>query len=148
MLTYWPFVNTILVTITSKCQVFGVYVSRSEFVDSNWLSHRLDGDWLFKMSARVKSWPWHKETTCLLSVRNYCAHRQYYSDVITRAMTSQITCVSLFSQPFAQAQIKENIKAPRHFVRGIQWWPVDVSHKGLVTWQIFPFHDVIMIYIK
>ena len=32
-----------------------------------------------------------------------------------RAMASQITNVSIvFTQPFVQAQIKENIKAPRH----------------------------------
>ena len=30
------------------------------------------------------------------------------------AMASQITSLTLFTQPFIQAQIKENIKAPRH----------------------------------
>ena len=37
----------------------------------------------------------------------------HYSDVIMSAIVSQITGVS-FVQPFVQAQIKENIKAPRH----------------------------------
>ena len=62
------------------------------------------------------------------------------------AMTSLITRVSLFTQPFVQAQIKENIKAPRHwpFVRGIHRWPVNSPHKGPVTPKIFPFDDVIM----
>ena len=39
----------------------------------------------------------------------------HYSDVIVGAMTSQITASRLFTQPFIQAQIKENIKAPRHW---------------------------------
>ena len=52
----------------------------------------------------------------------------------------------LFNQPFVQAQIKESSKAPRHwiFVRGIQRWPANLPHTGLVTRNIFPFDDVIM----
>ena len=39
-----------------------------------------------------------------------------YNDIIMSAMASQIWPASpLFSQPFIQAQIKENIKAPRHW---------------------------------
>ena len=41
-----------------------------------------------------------------------CLH---YSDVIINTMASQITSVSIFTQPFVQAQIEENIKAPRHW---------------------------------
>ena len=37
-----------------------------------------------------------------------------YGDVIMGAMASQITS-RLFTQPFIQTQIKENIKAPRHW---------------------------------
>ena len=32
------------------------------------------------------------------------------------AMVTQITSLRLFIQPFIQAQIKENIKAPRHWL--------------------------------
>ena len=51
----------------------------------------------------------------------------------------------LFTQPFMQAQIKENIKAPRHWplwgeFTSDRWIP----HKGLVTRKMFPFDDVIM----
>ena len=52
----------------------------------------------------------------------------------------------VFTQPFIRAQIKENIKAPRHwplweeFTRG-RWIP---PHKGPVTSKMFPFDDVIM----
>ena len=47
----------------------------------------------------------------------------------------------LFTQPFIQAQIKENISAPRH-------WPlssVNFLHKGPVTRKTFPFGDVIIV---
>ena len=52
----------------------------------------------------------------------------------------------LFTQPFFQAQIKENIKASRHwlFVRGIHWWPVNSPHKEPVTQKIFPFDNLMM----
>ena len=53
----------------------------------------------------------------------------------------------LFAQPFVQAQIKENIKFPRHW----PLWgestgrrPVDPPRKGPVTRNMFPFDDVIM----
>ena len=52
----------------------------------------------------------------------------------------------LFTQPFIQTQIKENIKAPRYwpFVRGIHRGPVNSPHKWPVTRKMFPFDDVIM----
>ena len=52
----------------------------------------------------------------------------------------------LFAQPFIRAQIKENIKAPRHrplcgeFTGG----PVNSPHKWPVTRKMLPFDDVIM----
>ena len=44
------------------------------------------------------------------------------------AMASQITAVSVYAQPFAQAHIKENINAPRHWpmwgeFTGDRWIP-------------------------
>ena len=53
----------------------------------------------------------------------------------------------LFTQPVIQAQIKENIKALRHwpFVWGIHRRPVNPPHKGPVTRKMFPFDDVIMV---
>ena len=58
------------------------------------------------------------------------------------AMASQITSLT---QPFIQAQIKENIKSPRQsFVGGIHRWPVNSSHKGQVTRKVFPFDDVVI----
>ena len=71
----------------------------------------------------------------------------YYMDVIMSAMASQITSVSIFSQLFVYVQIKENIKARRHWplCEGIHRWPVDSPHKGPVTRKMFPFDDVIML---
>ena len=40
----------------------------------------------------------------------------HYSDVIMGTIASQITSLTLFTQPFIQTQIKENIKAPRHWL--------------------------------
>ena len=39
----------------------------------------------------------------------------HYNGVIMGAMASQITSLTLFIQPFIQAQIKENFKAPCHW---------------------------------
>ena len=63
-----------------------------------------------------------------------------YSDVIMSAIASR-----LFAQPFVQAQIKENTKAPRHLPlwgESIveQWIPITVP----VTWKMFLFDDVFM----
>ena len=46
----------------------------------------------------------------------------------------------LFAQVLVQAQIKGNIKAPRH----LPLWPVNSPHKGPVTRKMFPFDDVIV----
>ena len=74
---------------------------------------------------------------------------RHCSDVIMGTVATQITsqpASRLFSQPFIQAQIKENTKVPRNwpFVRGIHRWPVNSPHKGPVTRKLFPFDDVIM----
>ena len=55
-----------------------------------------------------------------------CVH-MHYNDVKMSTMASQITS-RLFTQPFIQAQIKENTKAPRHWplwgeFTGDQWIP-------------------------
>ena len=51
----------------------------------------------------------------------------------------------LFTQPSIQAEITENIKAPRHRpLCGNHWWPVNSPHKSPVTRKWFPFDDVIM----
>ena len=39
---------------------------------------------------------------------------KHYNDVITGAMGLKSPASRVFTQPFVQAQTKENIKAPRH----------------------------------
>ena len=53
----------------------------------------------------------------------------------------------LFTQPFIQGvdQRKYQSSASLAFVGGIHRWSVNSTHKGSVTWKIFPFDDVIMV---
>ena len=58
----------------------------------------------------------------------------YHCDVIMSAMASQITSIWVFTRPFIQAQIKENIKALRHWplwgeFTGDRWIPHTKSQK-------------------
>ena len=62
----------------------------------------------------------------------------HYSDGKMSVMASPSPASRLFAQPFVQAQIKENIKFPRHP------WPVDSPHKRPVTRKMLPLDDVIM----
>ena len=66
-----------------------------------------------------------------------------YSDVIISVMASLITGVSLFTQPFVQAQMKKKHQSPASlvFVRAIQRWPVNYPHKGPATRKMFPFDE-------
>ena len=61
-----------------------------------------------------------KKTTMFEIVGKYITtnrkHHTHYSGVIMGTIASEITGVSLVTQPFVQTQIEENIKAPRH------WW--------------------------
>ena len=51
----------------------------------------------------------------------------------------------LFTQLFVQVQIRENIKAPRHWLsEGNSPVTGEFPHKGPVTREIFPFDDVIV----
>ena len=51
---------------------------------------------------------------CFVLIRVYPIFT-HNSDVIMSATTSQITGVSIFAQPFVEAQVKDNIKAPYHW---------------------------------
>ena len=50
----------------------------------------------------------------------------------------------LLSRVFRRWSKKPLSSASLPFVRGIPWWPVNSSHKGPVTRNMFPFDDVIM----
>ena len=67
----------------------------------------------------------------------------HYSDVVMDAMASQITSLTIVYSTFIQAEIKENIKAPRHWPLS---WEVTGDHEflaqGPVTRKRFTFDDV------
>ena len=70
----------------------------------------------------------------------------HYSDVLMRAMASQITGVSTVCSAVCSGadQRKHQSSASLAFVRGIHRWPVNSPHKGPVTRKMSPFDDVIM----
>ena len=72
--------------------------------------------------------------------------RKHYNDVITIAMASQITSLTIvYSTVYSSAdQRKHQSCASLAFVWGIHRWPVSSPHKGPVTRKMFPFDDVIM----
>ena len=70
----------------------------------------------------------------------------HYSDVTISAMASQIigiwtVCLVV---NWGAHQRKHKSSASLAFVKRIHRSPVDSPHKGQVTWQMFPFDDVIM----
>ena len=72
----------------------------------------------------------------------------HYNDVIMSGMASQINSFRIvYSRIYSGAdQRKHQSSVSLAFVRGIHQWPVNSPHKGLVTWKMFPFDDVIMIF--
>ena len=117
--------------------------------------------WIFWMAARTGHC-----NKCQNPLWDYL----HYNDVIMGAMASQITNLIestkttsmedvsirvleknkeyswLFTQPFIQGadQRKHQSSASLAFVGGIHRWPVNSTHKGPVTWKMFPFDDAIM----
>ena len=71
---------------------------------------------------------------------------RYCSDVITSAMLSQITGVSIVYSTVCSGadQRKHHSSASVAFVRGIHRWPVSFPHKGAVKRKMFPFDEVIV----
>ena len=71
----------------------------------------------------------------------------HYSDVITSTMASQITSLTIVYSIVYSGADQKKIKAPRHwslcreFTSDLWLSP----HRGPVTWQMFPFDDVIML---
>ena len=72
-------------------------------------------------------------------------HVFHFSDVIMRAMASQITDVSVVCSTVSPDKSKKHQRsASLASVRGIHRSAVDFPHKGPVMWKMFPFDDVIM----
>ena len=72
----------------------------------------------------------------------------HYSDVTMGAMASQITSLTIvYSTIYSDAdQRKHQSPALLAFVQGIHRWPVNSTHKWLVTRKMSPYDDVIMQY--
>ena len=70
----------------------------------------------------------------------------HYSDIITGAMASQITSLTIvYSTVYSVAdQIKHQSSAALAFVRGIHRWQLNSPHKWTALRKMFPFDDVIM----
>ena len=64
-------------------------------------------------------------------------------------LVSQITSLMIVYSTFYSGadQRKHQSSASLAFVWGIHRWPVNSSHKWLVTWKMFPFDDIIMGYL-
>ena len=65
-------------------------------------------------------------------------------------IASQITSITIFTQPFVQTQIrrrKHQSSTSLAFVRGIHRGPVNSPQKWPVTRKMFPFDDVIMVHV-
>ena len=72
----------------------------------------------------------------------------HYGDVIMGMIASQITSLAIvYSTVYSDAdQRKHQSSASLAFVRGIHWGPVNSPHQWPVTWKMFPFDDVIMLF--
>ena len=70
----------------------------------------------------------------------------YYNEVIMSTMASQFTSLTIvYSTVYSRAdERKRQSPASLAFVMGIHRWPMNFSHKGSVTREMFPFDDVTM----
>ena len=75
---------------------------------------------------------------CLSYMKSVCFH-MHYNDVITSALASQITSLTIvYSSVYSGAdQRKHQSSASLAFVRGIHRRPVNYLHKGTVTRKCF-----------
>ena len=70
----------------------------------------------------------------------------HYNNVKKSAMASQVTGFSSVYSTVCSGpdQRKHQCSPSLAFVGGIHRWPVNYQHKGPVTWNMFPFDDVII----
>ena len=151
-----------LAHLSYRCQVTHKYSTSAEGMRlQTWWRHDLETPSLasdvFVVLSKNRQWnrwcfeaPWRSSETTVSSTISMCVWNEYcnshYCDVIIGTATSQTTSPTI-TQPFIQTQIKENIKAPRHwpFVQGIRRGQVNSPHKCPVTRKVLRFDDVIML---
>ena len=110
---------------------------------------------LWCVSGRACVCAWAKVHVCIprmvvctyMCMRIVCMH--HYHDVIMGIMASQITSLTIvYSTLYSSTnQRKHQSSASLAFVWGIHRWPVNSPHKWPVTRKMFPFDDVIMMYV-
>ena len=98
--------------------------------------------WTF---AAISFYAWANDAELYRCAVSLIAHL-HYNDVITNAMASQITSLTIvYSTVYSGTdQRKHQSSATLAFVRGIYRWPVNSPHKEPVTRKMFPFDDVTM----
>ena len=74
----------------------------------------------------------------------------HYNDVIMGDMASQITSLTIvYTTVYSGTdKRKHQSSASLAFMRGIHRWPVNSPHKWPATRKMFPFHDVIMLFLS
>ena len=84
-----------------------------------------------------------------MGLTNYIGSNGWYRRQMT-VMVSQITSQSSVCSTVRSNWQQKNIKGPccYPFARGIHQWSVDFPHKSTVTQKMFPFDDVIMIFLS
>ena len=72
----------------------------------------------------------------------------HYNDVIMSAMASQTASLAIvYSTVYSRTdERKHQSSTSLTFVMGIHRWLVNSPHQGPVTWKMFPFDDVIVMY--
>ena len=135
------FSTTTLVWVQQKPEVCYEFRIDSKCTPSQWETALLCNDVLHWLCASLKSALEFHQYPCMNS-----AKATGYSDVIMRAMASQITGVSIvFSTVCSDAdQRNHQSSAPLAFVRGIHRWSVNSPHKWPVTRKMFPLDDAIV----
>ena len=75
---------------------------------------------------------------------------RHYSDVIMSPMASQMTSLTIvYTTVYSDTdQRKHPSSASLAFVREIHRRPMNSPHKGPVTRKLFPFDDIIMVWVK
>ena len=128
--------------------------------DVNYRSNLCDGETILDLFEIFYDW----FTTYYLSAKYYddrmtiprillifhFIFSRHYSAVVMGAMASLITSLaSVYSTVHPGVdQRKYQSSAPLAFVRGIHRRPVNSPHRWPVTQKMFPFDDVIMVYLS
>ena len=150
-LVFWIKKNTKYLPSTSKLEQQFWRPAHSPPRDAGQRRYCMQRQYLAAPKKMAMRYPWWSKTLWAL-LATLCAKTSAlnnYSDVITVAMTSQITGVTIVYSTVCSGadQRRHQSSASLAFVRGIHRWPVNSPHRGRVARKRFPFDDVIMIFL-